>query len=107
MKKTFTIRRNKDETITFRYGGYVEHLGIEGKGMLQIYEGIKYAAITAGLSLTEETLEELLRESQGLAGDKLMVPHKYHGTLTGYQTYGCRCRRCRKARRDYDRERAA
>lgn len=97
--KTFNIRRNRDGTITFRFGRYVEHIGIEGKGFLQIYESIKYAAITAGLSLTDSHVEELLREVQGLTDD---IPH---GTLNGYQNYGCRCQRCKQARRDYDRKR--
>jgi hypothetical protein len=29
-----------------------------------------------------------------------------HGTVSGYQTHGCRCMPCRDARRDYDRRRA-
>lgn len=53
-------------TVTFRYGRYVESFDIRDLGFLQTYERIKFAAITAGLPLTEQTLEDLFREVKGL-----------------------------------------
>jgi hypothetical protein len=65
-KKTFTIRRNKDGTVTFRTKTFVEHFDGRDKGMLETYEYIKTLAVTAGISLNQETLEELLRDVRGL-----------------------------------------
>ena len=65
-KKSFILRRNKDGTVTFRSGRYVEHFDPRDKGLLQTYDCIKFAAVTAGISLTQETLEDLMREARGL-----------------------------------------
>ena len=69
MKTTFTLRRNRDGTATFRYGRYVEHIDPRHLGLMQTYEAIKYAAITAGLPLTEETLLDLMQTARGLKDD--------------------------------------
>jgi hypothetical protein len=53
-------------TVTFRYGKYVESFDIRDLGFLQTYERIKFAAITAGLPLNEDTLQDLFREIKGL-----------------------------------------
>ena len=65
-RKTLDVRRNKDNTVTVRFGDYVEHFDISTKGMYETYEYIKYAMISAGLSPDGETLEELLREVKQL-----------------------------------------
>lgn len=65
-RKTFTIKRHGDGTVTFRSGRYVENIDIRYKGMLETYEAIKYAAISAHIVLNQDTLEEVLREAKGL-----------------------------------------
>jgi hypothetical protein len=70
-RKSFILRRNADGTVTFKTRKpngrwYVEHFSTDDKGLLQTYEYIKAAAVTAGISLSEPLLEELLREAQGL-----------------------------------------
>jgi len=65
-KKSFTLRRNKDGTVTFRCGRYVESFDARDKGLLETYEYIRVAAVTAGLSLSEESLADLMREVRGL-----------------------------------------
>jgi hypothetical protein len=64
-KLVYTIT-NHQGVVTFKYGRYVESFDIRDLGFLQTYERIKFAAITAGLPLTEETLEDLFREVKGL-----------------------------------------
>lgn len=53
---------NKNGTVTFKYGSFVESFDIEFLGPYDTFERIRYAAITAGISLSDETLEQLLRE---------------------------------------------
>jgi len=55
--------------VTFKYGRYVESFDVEMLGAYETYERIRYAAITAGLSLNDETMAELLREAKGLLDD--------------------------------------
>jgi hypothetical protein len=66
MKKSIVLRRNRDGTVTFRSGRYVEHIDVRMLGMLETYEAIRYAAVTAGVSLTDDLLAELLREARNL-----------------------------------------
>lgn len=35
---------------------------------------------------------------------ELPCPEKYHGTLTGYSSYGCRCSPCEEVRNEYTRQ---
>lgn len=70
-KKSFSVRRNADGTVTFKTRKpngrwYYEHIDVQHKGMLETYDAIRYAAVTAGLSLSEPLLEDLLREARGL-----------------------------------------
>lgn len=65
------VTRNADGTATFRTIGhngrpYVEHIDTRDLGMFQTYERLKYAAITAGMSLSEQTLHDLFRIAKGL-----------------------------------------
>lgn len=69
MRQTFTLRRTRDGVVTFKYGRYVESFDVEMLGAYETYERIRYAAITAGLSLNDETMAELLREAKGLLDD--------------------------------------
>lgn len=66
MKRSFTLRRNSDGTVTFRSGKYIEHFDPREKGLMETYEHIRIAAVTAGLSLSQPLLEELLHEARGL-----------------------------------------
>jgi hypothetical protein len=56
----------RNKVVTFRYGRYIESFDIQDLGVYETYERVKYAAITAGLKLSEDTLEKLLREVRGL-----------------------------------------
>ncbi len=67
-RRNYTLRVHKDGTITFKSGRYVEHIDIRFIGYLETYERLKIAALTAGFSLKESTLEELLKEARGLKG---------------------------------------
>ena len=66
VKASIVLRRNKDGTATFRYGRYVESFDVEGKGLYETYEAIKWIAITAGIELSDGVLEEFFREARGL-----------------------------------------
>lgn len=66
MKATITLRRNRDGTVTFKYGRYVESFDVEGKGLYETYEAIKWIAVTAGISLSESDLQDLYQEARGL-----------------------------------------
>jgi hypothetical protein len=63
---TVRLRANADGTATFRFGNYVEHFDAANLGLLETYERCRYAAVAAGLSLTPERLEELMRAAKGL-----------------------------------------
>jgi hypothetical protein len=60
------VKRHVDGTVTFKFGRYIEHIDMRHLGLFESYEALKYAAITAGLSLSEEPLEELFRIARGL-----------------------------------------
>lgn len=68
MRQTFTLTRHKDGTVTFKFGRYIEHFIVSDKTYVETYEYIKWTAITAGLQLNQETLEDLLRRVRNLHG---------------------------------------
>jgi hypothetical protein len=68
MKAQVVLRRNADGTATFKYGKYRESFEVVNKGYVETYEAIKYAAITAGIVLSEEILDEFLHEAKQLTG---------------------------------------
>jgi hypothetical protein len=55
---------NTDGTITVRVGRSIEHIGIEGKTKAQVFDAVKYAAISKGVVLTDESLTEILYEGR-------------------------------------------
>lgn len=65
-KKQFLLTRSTKGIVTFQYGKYIESFDVEVVGIYETYERIKWAAITAGLTLTEETMEQLTQEARGL-----------------------------------------
>ena len=65
-RKTFSLRRLRSGVVVFRYGSYIESFDVEVIGPLQTYERNKWAAITAGLQLNQDTLDDLMREAKGL-----------------------------------------
>lgn len=67
MKKVFTLRRNNDGTVTFRSGRYVEHIDVSTKGLMETYDALKYAAICAEVPVSDDILEDLMREAKGLS----------------------------------------
>jgi hypothetical protein len=71
VKRTLSVRRNRDGTVTLRAAlpdgrKYVEHFDVESKGLLETFESVRFAALTAGLHLSDRSLEDLLREARGL-----------------------------------------
>jgi hypothetical protein len=58
---TVTIKKNKDQTITIRVGNYREYVSIESKTPMQILDAVRYAAITAGVTVSEEIIWEQLQ----------------------------------------------
>jgi hypothetical protein len=67
MKRSYSLRLNKDGTITFRSGTYIEHF--EMQGLTETYDRVKYAAVCADISLNEATLERDLKELLGKRSD--------------------------------------
>lgn len=72
MKRDFTLRRNADGTATFRTRNpdtgrrYIEHLDPRLEGPFTTFERIKWAARTANLNLSDDLVEDLMREARGL-----------------------------------------
>jgi hypothetical protein len=64
MKATVSLRRNRDGTATFKYGGYVESFEINGKERDEVYEHIRWIAITAGIPLSKEVLLDMYKETR-------------------------------------------
>jgi hypothetical protein len=64
-KLVYSIAERKG-VVTFTYGRYVESFDIRGLGMYEVYERIRFAALTAGLPLSQDSLEQLLREVKRL-----------------------------------------
>jgi hypothetical protein len=60
LRKTVSIRFNRDQTITVRVGRQVEHVGIAGKEKAQVFDAVKWAVISKGLHLADADLAEIL-----------------------------------------------
>lgn len=60
-KQTIKVRRNADGTATVRIGRYVEHLMAQYMSPYELYEALRYACITAGIPVSDETTTELYR----------------------------------------------
>ena len=58
---SYTLTR-KGSVVTFKCGKYIESFDVEMLGWYETYERVKYAAITAGVSLNEDTIEKLMKE---------------------------------------------
>lgn len=61
MRKTVSIKKNSDGTITVSSGGYKEQVDTRFKEVGTIFEEIKWAIIGAGIPFSLE-IEELVRE---------------------------------------------
>lgn len=59
-RKTVKLRANADRTLTVRVGRHIEHVGLDGKDRGQVYDAVRYAAITQGVNLAAPDLTELL-----------------------------------------------
>lgn len=57
---TISIKKNADRTYTVKVGKAIEHIGTDGKDRGQIFDAIKYAAISKGVYLRDPELVELL-----------------------------------------------
>lgn len=60
MRVTVSIKKNADETYTVRVGRSVEHVSTYAKDRSQIFDSIKYAAMSKGAYLSDIELVELL-----------------------------------------------
>lgn len=73
MKRALSIRKNRDGTATIRATApgrcYVEHIGVEGKTPYEAYDTIRWAVITAGFSVEEHDLAEMVRAALYVEGD--------------------------------------
>lgn len=58
--RELTLRLNADQTLTVRFGRLVEHVALEGKTKGQIFDAVKYAAISKGVFIPDIDLTELL-----------------------------------------------
>jgi hypothetical protein len=70
-RQSFIVRRNADGTATFRVrrenrSDYIEHFDPRIQGPVQTWEQLKWAAVTAGFGLSDDMLEQLMREVRGL-----------------------------------------
>ncbi len=54
------IHRNADGTITVKVGRAIEHISTDGKTKAQIFDALKYAAISKGANLDEIAITEIL-----------------------------------------------
>ena len=61
-KKTFLIKKNKDGTITVKVGRAVEHISKEGKDKAELFDAVKYALISKGISVHDLTIATYLGE---------------------------------------------
>ena len=62
---TYSVRKNADGTMTFRAGRYVEAISTTGKTPVELAVVLRWAAVTAGISVKEE---DITRTIQGLKG---------------------------------------
>lgn len=54
------IQFNKDNTITVRVGRAIEHISTTGKTKAEIFDAVKYAAISKGATLDDLAITETL-----------------------------------------------
>lgn len=57
--KYLTLRYNADSTLTVRYGRAVEHISLTGKTKGQVFDCVKYAAISKGVYMPDIELVAL------------------------------------------------
>jgi hypothetical protein len=62
VKATVTVRWNADDTITVRIDRHVEHFDVAMKTKAELFEAIRWAIISKGVSLDEADLTEILYE---------------------------------------------
>lgn len=56
------LQRNKDGTITIRVGRAVEHISTTAKSKSEVFDAVKYAAISKGAVFTDVALTEMLMQ---------------------------------------------
>jgi hypothetical protein len=64
-KVNYTLRA-RNGVVTFKTGRYVESFDIRDLSIYESWERIRFAALTAGITLNEDTVTKLLREVKGL-----------------------------------------
>jgi hypothetical protein len=63
-KITLRLRKNRDGTYTVRVGRAVEHVSTEGKTRGQVFDAIKYAAMSKGVYLKDVDLVDLMTRNE-------------------------------------------
>lgn len=63
------VTRNPDNTWTIRVGRQVEHVSVEGKTRGEVFEHIRWALISKGVSLKEIDLIELMHNEENQGSD--------------------------------------
>jgi hypothetical protein len=53
---------NRDRTVTVRVGRAVEYIGLEGKTRGQLFDAVKYAAVSKGAVVSDIKLTEILTQ---------------------------------------------
>jgi len=59
-RRTVSLRRHVDGVLTLKSGRAIEHIGTDGKTRGQIFEAVKYAAISKDFHLPDVEIVELL-----------------------------------------------
>jgi hypothetical protein len=54
------VTKNRDNTWTIRVGRQVEYVSVEGKTKAQLFDAVKYAAISKGAVISDIKLTEIL-----------------------------------------------
>lgn len=66
MKKEIEVKRYKDGTARVKIGRYVEVIDARNLSLYETYDAVRWAAITGGMPLNDETAEEMMRVARGL-----------------------------------------
>jgi hypothetical protein len=66
LRKEIEVKRYKDGTARVRIGRYVEIIEVANLSLYETFDAIRWAAITGGLPINDETAEEMMRVARGL-----------------------------------------
>jgi hypothetical protein len=67
MRKTVTLRKNRDGTVLLRAGRYVESFDPFHLTKDELVDRVRWIAITGNVSMSEDSIRDLLRENRLVA----------------------------------------